>query len=387
MEWTWHILTKFGRTLKQAVIFGAVFRISGLPVIGDMCEEFLPLNDLSCDLTKYPLTVRFYKLMLSSITSTSMIMFSNWWLDYFHRGELTLIAREYKGGQLNSKKNGPVCYKGRGACCFSSFLVKPFRFTSWQNVIQLKTFMMDALLAEGQRLSLALTVLGYIYHGLEQTVSHPDHPSEVGATLPTHNVIAWLVELFPRLYSCYLDCKCPKQFRILIHYVSNTHATLSLSQARHICRDEQFAYLRANTFIEDSQKVLCSIIDSSHFSIAEIYWLTSRVKEAFNAVEIIAKIEELIENNLKELFTNALELKLRENETLKEDRCICKMQEHFLNQKQNFVSAEGELRTTLDLKRKERENFKWRYTKLYDLEKKKDKLKNLINSIFSFNKC
>ena len=49
--------------------------------------------------------------------------------------------------------------------------------------------MVDALLAKGQRLSLALTVLGYIYHGLEQTVSHPDHPSEAGATIPTHLVI------------------------------------------------------------------------------------------------------------------------------------------------------------------------------------------------------
>jgi len=56
---------------------------------------------------------RFYRLMLSSVASTSMIMFCNWWLDYFYRGELTLIAKEYKGGQLKSKKNSPLQVSSR----------------------------------------------------------------------------------------------------------------------------------------------------------------------------------------------------------------------------------------------------------------------------------
>ncbi|KAJ8421951.1 hypothetical protein Cgig2_006422 [Carnegiea gigantea] len=136
---------------------------------------------------------------------------------------------------------------------FITFWLSHFVQPHGRDVIRPETFVMAALLAKGHRLSLAPIVLGYIYHGLGQAMSHLGHLGEAGATLPIHYVIGWLVELFPRLYSYHPDRKCPKEYPILIRYVGDTHASLSLSQARHIFRDQQFVYLRVNTFLEDSQ--------------------------------------------------------------------------------------------------------------------------------------
>ena len=79
---------------------------------------------------------------------------------------------------------------------------------------------------------------------------HPGHPGEAGATLSIDYKIGWLAELFPRLYSHCPDHKRPKEYPILIHYAGDTHASLSLSQARHVFRDEQFVHLRANTSLK-----------------------------------------------------------------------------------------------------------------------------------------
>jgi len=140
------------------------------------------------------------------------------------------------------------------------------------------------------------------------------------------------------------------------------------------------------------------MIDGSQLGTTEICWLTSRAEEVFNVVEIVANTKELvdtqwfnhlfsqdsicsyeitqIENNLKELSTKALELRLMEKEILKEEEHICKMWEDFLDRKQKLVIAEGELRTSLDLKKKGKEWLQMelteaRYTKLHDLKRRR----------------
>jgi len=44
---------------------------------------------------------------------------------------------------------------------------------------------MVALMASGQQIFLAPTVLGYIYHGLRETASHPDLLENLTQFLPT----------------------------------------------------------------------------------------------------------------------------------------------------------------------------------------------------------
>ena len=44
-----------------------------------------------------------------------------------------------------------------------------------------------------------------------------------------------------------------------------------------------------------SLKILHSMVENSQLSTAEISWLTAQIEETFNAAEIVAKIEELVD--------------------------------------------------------------------------------------------
>ncbi|KAJ8437714.1 hypothetical protein Cgig2_008340 [Carnegiea gigantea] len=70
-------------------------------------------------------------------------------------------------------------------------------------VIRPETYIMATLMASRQRISLAPTVLGYIYHGLGEAASHTKHPS-------------WLAELFSCLYCHRPDSDCPGDFSTLV---------------------------------------------------------------------------------------------------------------------------------------------------------------------------
>ena len=66
------------------------------------------------------------------------------------------------------------------------------------------------------------------------------------------------------------------------------------------------------------------------------------------------------------------------------------MREDLIIQQQSLFEAEGKLKSSLDLKRKEAEQVKADLTvarsyKLQDLEKKKERLNILIGSVISFN--
>ena len=68
-------------------------------------------------------------------------------------------------------------------------------------VIRPETFVMASLMVKGQKISLALTVLGYIYHGLGQVASYPSHPSRANPYFLIHYAVGWLADIFPALYS------------------------------------------------------------------------------------------------------------------------------------------------------------------------------------------
>ncbi|KAJ8421216.1 hypothetical protein Cgig2_011604 [Carnegiea gigantea] len=102
-----------------------------------------------------------------------------------------------------------------------------------------------------------------------------------------------------------------------------------------------------------------------------------KVEETFSATKIITKIEELVdiprlrllssqdsaynseiahmEDKLKELSIKALELELKEKEILREEERLRKMREDLMDHKQKLVTTERELRTSPNLKRKEKE--------------------------------
>ena len=75
---------------------------------------------------------------------------------------------------------------------------------------------------------------------------------------------------------------------------------------------------------------------------------------------------------------------------MKEEERIRKMREDLTVQQYNLIEAEGKLKSSLDLRKKEAEQVKADligagFSKLQDLEKAKDHLKDLIGSVTSFN--
>jgi len=86
-----------------------------------------------------------------------------------------------------------------------------------------------------------------------------------------------------------------------------------------------------------------------------------------------------IEDQLNNLSSKASKLKVNEQDVLREEERIRKMQEDFNTQQQVLLEAKGKLKSSLDLKKKEEEQMKvdlaeaW-FSKLQDLEKEKNHL-------------
>jgi len=59
--------------------------------------------------------------------------------------------------------------------------------------------------------------------------------------------------------------------------------------------DSTQALLANRGWFFQSLKFLHSLVDESHLSTIEISWLTSKVEEAFNTAEIVAKMEGLVD--------------------------------------------------------------------------------------------
>ena len=97
-----------------------------------------------------------------------------------------------------------------------------------------------------------------------------------------------------------------------------------------------------------------------------------------------------IKGELNNLFGETTKLKAKEQEILREEERIRKMREDLATQKQNLINAESMLKSSLGSKKQEAEQvkedlIKVGFSRLQDLEKEKDHLKNLISSVVSFN--
>ncbi|KAJ8433481.1 LOW QUALITY PROTEIN: hypothetical protein Cgig2_004419 [Carnegiea gigantea] len=259
---------------------------------------------------------------------------------------------------------------------------------------------MATLLVKGHRLSLPPMVLGYIYHA-----SHPGYSGEAGATLPIHYVIGWLAELFPRLYSRHPDLmpiQCiPTSLASLfcnlkenwvwestlkeVEMIIGIIADLDSSKDLPASREQVFQSLSA----------LHSMIDIYKLSAIEICWLSSKMEEIFEIAESVTQIQKSVDidwvntlsdqdltcsseivhikGQLDNLSNESSKLRLKEQEILKEEKRISKMQKNLTR---SLIEAEGKLKSSLDLKKKKTEQ---------DVEKEKDHLKNLISSVIFFN--
>ena len=109
--------------------------------------------------------------------------------------------------------------KEGGLATFLAYWLSRFFFPSYHYIIRPETFHMACLMAQGIRVSLALAVLGHIYHSLGKIVTGPRGPGESGGCFPVYYVIGWLGEHFNCLYRRHADNEFPKNYPQLKRYV------------------------------------------------------------------------------------------------------------------------------------------------------------------------
>ncbi|KAJ8434749.1 hypothetical protein Cgig2_001952 [Carnegiea gigantea] len=215
--------------------------------------------------------------------------------------------------------------------------------------------------------------------------------------VPIQSIPTCLASLFCNLKENWVRESILKGVEVIINIISNHDSARELLASR------------ARVF--QSLSALRSMIDIYNIGTIEICWLSSKIEEIFGVAEAAVKIEDLVDidrvkalsdqdltcsseithikDQLNNLSSEASKLKVKEQEILREEERICKMREDLNIEQQVLLRAEGKLKSSLDLKKREAKQVKANLTeagfsKLQDLEKEKSHLKNLIGSVISF---
>ncbi|KAJ8427651.1 hypothetical protein Cgig2_010664 [Carnegiea gigantea] len=213
-------------------------QIGGLPIPGAIYEEFLPPNKDLTGRNKYLATVAELLRIHAKLYEFHKVkhIYYDLLLDHFYR--------EYLKEKIEVKERSPICISSQERitklnvtaegelAAFLAIWLSRFVLSHGKEVIRPETFVIAALMAYGQSISLApsvmgciyhglvkaishpdnlgkanvifpshdVIVLGYIYHGLVEAISHPNNPSQANVIFPSHDVIGWLAEIFPYLY-------------------------------------------------------------------------------------------------------------------------------------------------------------------------------------------
>ncbi|XP_050150142.1 uncharacterized protein LOC126625111 isoform X1 [Malus sylvestris] len=247
--------------------------IGGLPILGAPYEEFIPPNDDLCKKEAYPSTLPELLRIHSHLCKFygQKHIFWNQWLDHFYRGKIVYAGYGEKNQRMSP--NEQKIFKARGILlevtkegALAAFLV----FWLCRFVLPLKggkvrpeTFPMACLIAQGSKVSLAPTVLGYIYRGLGDIVSCPRGPGFTYISMPVHYIVGWLGEHFPYLYRSRPDSDFPKGYPQLARYAGVEPREVNISQARFIFRSDKSVIYRPTVFVEEKG---CSLMDNEDLS-------------------------------------------------------------------------------------------------------------------------
>ncbi|KAJ8443572.1 hypothetical protein Cgig2_020659 [Carnegiea gigantea] len=250
-------------------------RIGGLPIRGDVYKEFLPRNEDLMDNEKFsPMVLELLRthaeLCCCHKSSHRGINMGCYWERVKKKD--TSPPRVLQRGHPSTLN---VINIGELLSCF----VLPYH----NEVIRLETFVMASLMAKGQKISLAPTLMCY-----------------ANPCFPIHYVVGWLAETFPALYFQHPNSECPVDYPTLMCYAGILAKRFSLAQARSIFRSGQSISFRASVFWEQPP-------------------------EGFEITHM--------KDNLKELSSETLRLEHREKEILKEEERIRKMRKDLMDQK------------------------------------------------------
>jgi len=245
--------------------------ICGLPILGDVqYEEFIPQNkDLQQNRMHPPTVAELLKIhsQLCTYHNQSIISWAQW-IGHFYREKIIYKAfADGKRKPLDQTLRAPeitlrISNEGRLAA-FLAFWLSRFVLPSVDRDVRPETFYMACLMAQGVRVSLAPTVLGYIYHGLGEIATHSEGPGLSSASFPIHYVIGWLGEHIPGLYVPQTDREFVKDYPFLVRYAGAKPKYFRLNRARIIFRSDKDLIYRPTTFIEDEGRSFADTKDLS----------------------------------------------------------------------------------------------------------------------------
>ncbi|KAJ8426000.1 hypothetical protein Cgig2_006250 [Carnegiea gigantea] len=179
-------------------------RVGGLPSLGDIYEEFLSQNKDLVGYNKYPTAVTELLPIHAELCEFHKAKhnYSDLWLDHFYREYLMYFAygqqTDSKKEKVETKKRSSlrILHQKRMAyfnitaegelAAFLAFWLSRFVLPHDKEVIRPETFVMAALMASGKQVSLAPTVLAYIYHGLGDAASNPNYPGKANTIFSIH---------------------------------------------------------------------------------------------------------------------------------------------------------------------------------------------------------
>ena len=166
-------------------------------------------------------------------------------------------------------------------------------------------------------------------------VPMPNILDDLVEAMPIQSIPTSLASLFCNLEEDWVQESILKGVGVIIDIISNHSSAMDL--------------LASRAQIFQSLSALRSMIDIYKLSTIEICWLSSKVEEIFGAVEAVAKMEELvdddrvkalsdqdltcsseivrIEDKLNSLSNEAAKLKVKKQEILREEERIHKMRE------------------------------------------------------------
>ncbi|KAL3516103.1 hypothetical protein ACH5RR_023005 [Cinchona calisaya] len=179
--------------------------ICGLPIAGMLYEEFIPLNHQLQATDKegkrlYRTTV--FKLLvihtkLCVLFNESKVLWSKW-IDYFHRGQIIFGAFSEITSAMHPKHDEKVFSlplrpsEKATLAAFIALWLSRFLFPTRGHVVRPKTFVMACKMAQGKRISIALAILGFLYHKLGKIRMNKDGPDTANASFPIHLLVGWV---------------------------------------------------------------------------------------------------------------------------------------------------------------------------------------------------
>ncbi|XP_020081335.1 uncharacterized protein LOC109704984 [Ananas comosus] len=176
--------------------------LSGLPIIGDMYDEYIPPNYELYNKNNYPNCVRelfdVYQWLMAR-SSNKRVRY-DLWVNFFYTSCKKL--NRSKSRNISNRELAPSYTEDTTRAAYISLWLCNFVMPSGlDHFIKPETFIMASKLALGEKVSLAPAILCAIHAGLSFMSDHSEGPAHPGPQFPVNFLYEWIGLHFEQTYS------------------------------------------------------------------------------------------------------------------------------------------------------------------------------------------